>query len=121
MGKICRRRGAKRRCQWRLSRQPQDAKRDNDAVEQLLGALHDLKDFGTAWANKAGGITIPAPARAELELQALAHWHVLGSPALGVAILIGPRRNATETLEFLLSAGHDTEAATAAGEAVPPS
>lgn len=90
--------------------EPPDENRDDDAVEQLLGALHDLKDFGTAWANKAGGITMPAAARAELELQALAHWHVLGSPTLGVAILIGPRRNATETLEFLLSAGRDNDA-----------
>lgn len=92
-----------------------------DGFEQLLGALHDLKDFGTAWANKAGGITIPAPARAELDLQALAHWHVLGSPTLGVAILIGPRRNATETLEFLLSARRNREAALNAGDEIPPS
>jgi len=87
-------------------------------VDQLAGALEDLKDFGTAWANKAGAITIPAPARSELDLQELAHWHVLGSPALGVAILIGPRRNAAETLEFLLTASHtkDIDSAAAAVE-----
>jgi len=101
--------------------EPTDDKRNNDAVEQLLAGLPDLKDFGTAWANKAGAITIPAPARAELGLQVLAHWHVLGSPTLAVAILVGPRRNATETLEFLLNAGRDTDAAADAGEAVPPS
>jgi len=83
----------------------------------LLGALHDLKDFGTAWANKAGGITIPAPARAELGLETLAHWHVLGSPTLGIAILIGPRRNAAETLEFLLNASGGADG----DEAIPSS
>jgi hypothetical protein len=86
---------------------PQDDNHDDDTVEKLLAGLNDLRDFGTAWANKAGAITIPAPARAELGLPALAHWHVLGSPTLGVAMLIGPRRSATETLAFLLNAGRD--------------
>jgi hypothetical protein len=100
--------------------EPADDKRDNDAAGQLLAGLPDLKDFGSAWANKAGAVTIPALARGELGLPVLAHWHVLGSPTLGVAILIGPRRNATETLEFLLSAERDEDAAADAGEAAPP-
>lgn len=100
--------------------EPPGDKDEDDAVEQLLAGLHDLKDYGTAWANKAGAITMPAPARAELRLQALAHWHVLGSPTLGMAILIGPRRNATETLEFLLNARRDADAAAGAGD-VPSS
>jgi hypothetical protein len=98
--------------------EPPDEKHDDDAVGQLLAGLHDLKDFGTAWGNKAGAITIPAPARAELGLPALAHWHVLGSPTLGVAMLIGPRRTATETLEFLLNLRRDPNAGSGTGGVV---
>jgi bifunctional DNA-binding transcriptional regulator/antitoxin component of YhaV-PrlF toxin-antitoxin module len=61
-----------------------------------------VQDYGTAWATKAGGVTIPAPARSELGLPEQSHWHVMGSPELGLAILIGPRRSAEETLRFLL-------------------
>jgi hypothetical protein len=84
-----------------------DNENPQEAIDRLLAALSDLKDFGSGWANKAGAITIPAAARLELELPAMAHWHVLGSPALGVAILVGPRRTAVETLEFLLKPADD--------------
>lgn len=69
----------------------------------LLEALGDVEDYGTAWATKAGAVTIPAPARSVLGLPELSHWRVMGSPELSVAILIGPRRSAAETLSFLLS------------------
>jgi hypothetical protein len=66
--------------------------------------MPDLKDFGSAWVTKSGAVTIPADARAELGLVPLAHLHVLGSPTLGVGVVVGLRRNAAETLAFLLSA-----------------
>lgn len=97
--------------------EPQDDIAYQNAVDRLAEALHDLKDFGTAWASSAGGVTLPAGARKDLKLEPSAHWRVLGSPALGVAILIGARRNPTETLEFLLAAGPGDEPAT---EDVPP-
>lgn len=84
--------------------EPQDDTPYQNSVDQLADALHDLKDFGTAWANSAGGVTLPAVARKDLKLEPSTNWHVLGSPALGVAILIGPRRKPSETLEFLLAA-----------------
>lgn len=77
------------------------------AAKQLMAALGDLKDYGTGWANKSGAVTIPAPARADLGLPVLSHWRVMGSPALGIAVLVGPRRSAPETLEFLLTAERD--------------
>ena len=72
------------------------------AVERLLAALPDLEDYGTAWANKAAGVTLPKPARDTLDLPIETHWRVMGSPGLGIAILVGPRRNATDSLRFLL-------------------
>jgi hypothetical protein len=45
---------------------------------------------------------MPVQARKELSLDTPAHWRVLGSPELGIALVIGPRRSAGETLEFLL-------------------
>lgn len=77
-------------------------------MDEFLGALDDLRDYGTAWANKAGGLTIPAPARAELGLDESSHWHVMGSPMLGIAILVAPRRTARETLGFLLEGTEST-------------
>ena len=73
-------------------------------VDEFLGALDDLRDYGTAWANKAGGLTIPAPARAELGiLDESSHWHVMGSPLLGIATSKLPARlRQEETLGFLL-------------------
>jgi hypothetical protein len=72
-------------------------------VQALVAALGDLKDYGTGWATKSGSVTIPSQARTELSLPALSHWHVMGSPRLGVALLVGPRRKPLDTLEFLLS------------------
>ena len=46
---------------------------------------------------------MPASARKELALDAPAHWRLLGSPELELALLVGPRRSATDTLAFLLS------------------
>lgn len=91
---------------------------DDEAVQRLIAALPDLKDFGTVWVNKAGAITIPAPARAELGLGALDHLHVIGSPMLGVAIVVGPRRSARETLEFLLGVPSRREHAAPATKSV---
>ena len=68
----------------------------------LIAAVDDLIDYGTAWANKAGGITIPAQARGELGLTSVSHWRIFGSPSLGIAILVGPRRTASDSLGFLL-------------------
>ncbi len=67
-----------------------------------MRVLVDLKDFGTGWANKSGAITLPAQARQELGLPTASHWHVMGSPALRFAILVAPRQDARDTLEFLL-------------------
>jgi hypothetical protein len=75
-----------------------------DAITLLAEALSELVDYGTAWANKAGAVTIPASARDELGLNSPDHWRVFGSPALGVALVIGPRRSPRESLEFLLRA-----------------
>lgn len=89
---------------------------DGEAVRQLIAALPDLKDFGTAWVTKAGAVTIPANARAELGLSPLQHLHVLGSPSLGIAIVVGTRRNAADTLAFLLDVPPTAASAGAADE-----
>src|ERR1700679_2567801 len=76
----------------------------------LIAALADLIDYGIAWANKAGAITIPAQAREELGLASTAHWRIFGSPALGIAVLVGPRRTASDALGFLLEEDPDESA-----------
>lgn len=78
------------------------AQTTSDAISLLVDALTELVDYGTAWANKAGAVTIPAPARDELGLTSPDHWRVFGSPALGVALVIGPRRSPRDSLEFML-------------------
>jgi hypothetical protein len=74
------------------------------AAKELLSALADLEDYGTARATKNGAVTMPAQARAELGLPADTHWQVLGSPALGVAIVVGRPAQPSETLRILLEA-----------------
>lgn len=71
-------------------------------VASLLDAMPDLEDYGTAWANRAYGVTIPKAAREKLELPAEANYHLMGSPGLRLALLIAPRRSTAETLQFLL-------------------
>jgi hypothetical protein len=68
----------------------------------FLDALEGLVDYGTAWANKAGAVTVPARAREALGLDSAADWHVFGAPPLGVAILVGPRRSARASLAAVL-------------------
>lgn len=75
----------------------------NEAIAELIAALPDLADYGTVAVNVGGGLTIPAAARRALDLETPAQWRVLGSPSLGVALVVGPRRSAAETLEFLLA------------------
>lgn len=48
-------------------------------------------------------MTMPASARKELTLDTPAHWRLLGSPELGLALVVGPRRSAADSLEFLLT------------------
>jgi hypothetical protein len=62
----------------------------------------DLTDYGTVSVNPGGGMTVPAAARKALALKTPAHWRLLGSPELGLALIVGPRRSAADTLEFLL-------------------
>jgi hypothetical protein len=98
----------------------QNPQQSDEPASALLDALEDLTDFGSAWANKAGGMTMPSQARTALGLPALSHWHVFGSPSLGIAVVIGPRRSAREALEFLLGAqppgdGEQARPETAAG------
>lgn len=45
---------------------------------------------------------MPAQARKALGLPTNAHWHVFGSPELGVAIVLAPRQDPRKILEFLL-------------------
>jgi hypothetical protein len=56
------------------------------------------------WVNQGGGMTVPAAARRELSLDTPGHWRLLGSPELGLALFVGPRRSAADTLQFLLAA-----------------
>ena len=86
-----------------------NADADTGAVEQLLAALDDLVDYGTAWSNREGGITVPARARDALGLPKLENWRIFGSPELGIAILLGPRRSAHESLAFSLSREPDED------------
>jgi hypothetical protein len=81
------------------------SKGQNDlAAQGLLSALADLEDYGTARSTKTGAVTMPAQARSELRLPADAHWQVLGSPALGIAIVIGRPARPSDTLRILLDA-----------------
>jgi len=47
-------------------------------------------------------MTMPSEARRDLRVPALSHWRVFGSPRLGIAVIVGPRRDPRESLEFLL-------------------
>lgn len=82
-----------------------DTKTRNEAIAELLAALPDLADYGTVTVNDGGGLTIPAAARRSLALETPAQWRVLGSPSLGLALVVGPRHSAAETLAFLLGTG----------------
>lgn len=82
-----------------------DTKTRNEAIAELVAALPDLADFGTVTVNDGGGLTIPAAARRSLALETPAQWRVLGSPSLGLALVVGPRHSAAETLAFLLGDG----------------
>jgi hypothetical protein len=73
-------------------------------IAAITATLSDLTDYGTASANKGGGLTMPAHARKELGLETPGHWRVLGSPELGIALVLGATRSPRETLEFLLGA-----------------
>ncbi len=64
--------------------------------------MPDLTDYGTVSVNSGGGMTVPAAARKALALETPAHWRLLGSPELGLALIVGPRRSAADTLQFLL-------------------
>lgn len=68
--------------------------------------MPDLTDYGTVWVNQGGGMTVPAAARKELALDTAAHWRLMGSPELGVSLLVGARRSVAETLKFLLADGN---------------
>jgi hypothetical protein len=82
-----------------------DTKTQDEAIAELIAAVPDLADYGTVTVNKGGGLTIPAAARRSLRLETPAQWRVLGSPSLGLALVVGPRRSAAETLAFLLGDG----------------
>ena len=82
-----------------------DTNTRNEAIAELVAALPDLADYGTVTVNDGGGLTIPAAARRSLGLGTPAQWRVLGSPSLGLALVVGPRRSAAETLAFLLRGG----------------
>lgn len=71
---------------------------------QLINALHDLKDYGSASANASSAITIPSAARDDLGIPAQSQWQVMGSPALGVVLLVARHASPRETLDFLLRA-----------------
>jgi hypothetical protein len=73
-------------------------------VQELLSALGDLADYGTARATKNGTVTMPVQARSELGLPPEAHWHILGSPELGVAIVVGRPEEPSDTLRVLIDA-----------------
>jgi len=45
---------------------------------------------------------MPAEARNALGLPSQTHWRVFGVPRLGVAVIVGPRQGARESLDFLL-------------------
>ena len=81
-----------------------------EPARALIDALGALSDYGTAWANKAGAITMPSQARRDLRLPTLSHWRVFGSASLGVAVIVGPRQSPEESLEFLLRAQPDMAA-----------
>jgi hypothetical protein len=72
------------------------------AIATLAAALPDLTDYGTVRVNDGGGLTLPAPVRRELGFHTPGHWRVLGSPELGVALLVGVNRSPAETMAFLL-------------------
>jgi hypothetical protein len=80
-----------------------------DPAGQLISALADLKDYGSLRSTAAGAITIPSVARDELGLPVKSQWQVMGSPALGVALLVARHTDPKETLEFFLRAQADPD------------
>jgi hypothetical protein len=79
-------------------------------VTQLISALQDLKDYGSLRSTASGAITIPSAAREELGLPAQSQWQVMGSPALGVALLVARHIDPKQTLDFFLRPRPDPEA-----------
>jgi hypothetical protein len=81
-----------------------------DLAGELINALVDLKDYGSLRSTASGAITIPSVARDELSLPVQSQWQVMGSPALGVALLVARHPDPKQTLEFFLRSQADPDA-----------
>jgi hypothetical protein len=80
-----------------------------DLARELINALVDLKDYGSLRSTASGAITIPSVARDELGLPVHSQWQVMGSPALGVALLVARHIDPKQTLEFFLRTQADAD------------
>ncbi len=59
------------------------------SLDQLLAALPDLAEYGTATVRSKGQITIPTEMRSALRLEDSKYLFLWGSPSLRLALILG--------------------------------
>ena len=61
-----------------------------------------MRDYGTVSPTRTGAMTMPIQAREQIGLPLDAPWRVFGSVSLELVVVVGPRRDPKDSLEFLL-------------------